>query len=126
MLEHLTELPYLTARCALMLKEDGILQGGIPTEGGLLWGLAWRTTTSVEFRIRTGLPYGALMKHEHVNTATEIVEVLRYFFASVVIRRFPLPLFHASFYTYVEATGPRIERCQEFLAGYLRPESTSR
>lgn len=114
-LEHLTELPAMVARSALLLAPGGQFQAGIPTEGGLLWGLAWRYGTGTAYRLRTGLPYAPLMRHEHVNSASDILEVTRYFFEHVSTRRFPLPTVHLSLYTYVEATAPIPGRCRRYL-----------
>jgi SAM-dependent methyltransferase len=111
-LEHLTELPSVVARAALKLSPSGYFQAGIPSEGGFLWGLAWRSVTAPAFRLRTGLPYDSLMRHEHVNTAREIVAVVRHMFREVSIRRFPLPLLHGSFYTYLEARDVCEARCR--------------
>jgi len=116
-LEHLTELPEVVARSALLLKPTGTFQAGIPSEGSFLWGAAWRCTTGVWYRVRTGLSYGDLMRHEHVNDAGEILAVLRHFFATVTVRRFPLPFHHLSFYAYAEATGARAAVCAAFLRG---------
>lgn len=116
-LEHLTDLPACLARSALLLKPDGVFQAGIPSEGGFLWGLAWRTTTGVAYRLRTGLDYAERMRHEHVNTAHEIMALSRYFFADIDVRLFPLPLFHLSFYHYFEAREPRVERARAYLDG---------
>ncbi len=106
-LEHLTNLPAVVAEAARKLRAGGVFRAAFPSEGGLLWGLAWRFTTGVEFRLRHGLDYGALMRHEHVNTASEILAVLRHFFERVEIARFPLGGKHLSFYTAAEASGPR-------------------
>ncbi len=114
-LEHLTELPAVVARAALLLEPGGRFQAGIPTEGGLLWGLAWRYGTGIPYRLRTGLDYAPLMHHEHVNTARDILAVVRHFFQQVSTRRFPMPAEHLSFYTYLEAQGPRLERCRRYL-----------
>jgi len=114
-LEHLTELPFILARCGLLLAEDGSFRAGFPSEGGLLWGLAWRLTTGVEYRLRRGLDYGAIMRHEHVNTAAEILAQLRYFYERVEIERFPLSSAHFSFYTAAVAMRPSIGRCQAVL-----------
>ena len=46
-LEHVEDLPDLIAACALRLADGGVFQAGIPAEGGMIWGLAWRTTTGV-------------------------------------------------------------------------------
>ncbi len=113
-LEHLTDLPFVVARSAMHLRPDATFRAGIPSEGGMLWGLAWRLTTGVAFRIRRGLSYGTLMRHEHVNSAGEILGVLRYFFESMDISRFPLPFAHLSFYTAVVAARPRLDRCRSF------------
>lgn len=116
-LEHLEALPEVVARAALLLKPEGRFQAGIPSEGGFLWGAAWRLTTGIGYRLRNGLPYGPLMRYEHINDAEDILAVLRYFFTEVTVRRFPLPLHHLSFYAYVEASGVNIARCRTYLAG---------
>ena len=112
-LEHLTDLPRVVAKCAKLLANDGCFQAGIPSEGGLGWWLGWNLVTGPAFRLRTGLPYAALMRHEHVNTAAEIECVTRFLFENVRVRRFPLPFVHGSFYTYLEATQPRLDRATE-------------
>lgn len=114
-LEHLTDLPKITARAALHLDDGGVYQHGIPSEGGFLWGLAWRLTTGVAYRLRTGLDYKSIIRHEHVNTAPEIIAVVRHFFEDVRVWHWPLPIFHLSFYTYLEASSPRVQRCREYL-----------
>jgi len=119
-LEHLTDLPYIVARSALLLADGGSFRAAFPSEGGLLWGLAWRLTTGVEFRLRRGLDYGVLMRHEHVNTAAEILAVLGYFFESVAIDRFPTPAPGLSFYTAAIASRPRVERCEAFCTDRAR------
>ena len=114
-LEHLVNLPETVARSGLLLTSDGVFQGSIPSEGGFLWGLSWRLTTGVAYRLRTGLDYKTVMRHEHINTAEEILEVTKYFFENVRIARFPLASIHLSFYTYLEATNSRHKRCNTFM-----------
>jgi SAM-dependent methyltransferase len=113
-LEHLTDFPSVLARAGLLLRDGGTFRAGFPTEGGLLWGLAWRLTTGIEYRLRRGLDYGAIMRHEHLNTAEEIIMLLGHFYERVEISRFPLPLHHLSFYTLVIAYQPRLDRCRSF------------
>jgi len=120
-LEHLTDLPFILARAGLLLREGGTFRAGFPSEGGLLWGLAWRLTTGIEYRLRRGLDYGAIMRHEHLNTASEILILLGHFYEHVEVSRFPLPLDHLSFYTTAIARQPRLDRCRSFIA--LRSES---
>ncbi len=123
-LEHLVNLPSVVANCALHLTDGGVFQAGIPSEGGLAWSVAWRCFTGVMYKMRTGLDYGTIMRHEHVNTADEIARILRHFFASVRILRFPAPFLQFSLYTYLEAAAPRIEACREYLASIAtRPAS---
>jgi len=108
-------LPAELARCALMLEDGGIFQAGIPSEGGCLWGLAWRLSTGFSYRLRTGLDYGALMRHEHVNRADEIIAMLRHFFGVVQVWRFPLNFHHLSFYAYIDARNPNVPACEAYL-----------
>lgn len=110
-LEHLTDLPRVVAMAALRLRAGGRFQAGIPSEGGLFWGLAWRISTGVSFRLRTGLPYKDLMRHEHVNRAAEILAICSWFFEEIKIKRFPTPFHHLSFYCVVEGRRPRSARC---------------
>lgn len=120
-LEHLTDLPRVMASCAILLADGGEFRAGIPTEGGLLWGLSWRLTTGISFRVRTGLSYAAIMRHEHVNTADEIVAVARYLFENVRIHRFPLPIKHLSFYTVLCASNPCLDRCRACVQAEAKP-----
>ena len=122
-LEHLTELPYVVARSCLLLSPGGTFAAGIPSEGSLSWYLAWRYGTGIPYRLRTGLDYGPLMRHEHVNKAPEIEEVLRYFFRNVKRNRFPTPLFHASFYTVLVANDPDLAVSERYCRLYEQQSS---
>jgi SAM-dependent methyltransferase len=115
-LEHLTDLPRQLASAALLLAPGGVFQAGIPSEGGLLWWIGWRFSTGLSYYFRTGQNYGNVMRHEHVNSAPEIIALVRHFFADVRISRFPLPFHHASFYAYLEARAPRLDRARALLA----------
>ncbi len=120
-LEHLERLPHVVARSGLLLSADGVFQAVIPSDGGLLWGISWRCATALAYRMRTDLDYGTLMRHEHVNSAADVGAVVAYFFKKILFRRFPLPIHHLSFYTYVEASRCNVSRCQEFLADASTP-----
>jgi hypothetical protein len=87
-LEHLTDLPWVVARSGLLLAAGGRFQAGIPSEGGLLWGLGWRATTAPAFRLRRGLAYRPLMRYEHVNSAPEILEISAFGSGASPRRRF--------------------------------------
>ena len=113
-LEHILDLPYAVARAGLLLEEGGTFAAGIPSEGGFLWGFSWRASVGLAARIKHGLDYGDLMRHEHVSTAPEIIGIVSHFFRSCEIRRFPLPLYHMSLYSCIIASDPIRERCLEF------------
>ena len=113
--EHVCDLPTVVAKSGLLLKAGGSLRVSIPNEGNVLWTLGWKLTTGIEFRLRHGLDYGLLMRHEHVNTAREIESVLAYFFRRVNCQAFGLGKWF-SFYLFFECTDPQVERC----AGYLQ------
>jgi hypothetical protein len=81
--EHILDLPEVVAKCCLLLKESGCLRVAIPNEGRRLWRFCTMISTGLEFRLRYGLDYRALMEYEHVNAADEIEAVLRYFFNKI-------------------------------------------
>jgi hypothetical protein len=112
-LEHVCNLPEVIARSGLLLMKNGALRASVPSEGTFLWTMCWKLTTGLEFKLKHGLDYGLLMKHEHVNTAHEIEEVLKYFFEKVKCKVFGLSK-SISIYRYYECRSPRIERCREF------------
>lgn len=114
-LEHMTDLPVELAMAAMHLKPEGVFKAGIPSEGGALWWLGWRGTTGAAYFFRHCLDYGVLMRHEHINTAPEIISLVKHFFGKVKIRRFPLPAHHLSLYASIEATEPSIERAESLL-----------
>jgi len=114
-LEHVLDLPALVARSALRLSDDGEMLSGIPTEGGLLWYLAWRFGTGTAFWLKYRMSYATFMRHEHVNQSDEITAVMRLFFDDVRVSRFPLTLKHVSFYTMLTARGPKKQAAQVYL-----------
>jgi hypothetical protein len=102
--EHLERLPEIVARAALLLADRGVLRVAIPNEGTILWRLG-TAVTGAEFRLRYGLDYQVLMRHEHVNTADEIEAVLRCFFADVRVAVCGLHR-RLAFYRFLECRGP--------------------
>ncbi len=112
--EHMCDLPAVVARSGLLLRPAGHLRVAVPSEGTLLWTLGWMMTTGIEFRLRHGLNYGVLMRHEHVNTADEISAVLHVFFKSVARSVFGLSP-ALSFYQFFECATPDQSCCSEYL-----------
>jgi hypothetical protein len=113
-LEHICNLPEVVAQSGLLLNDGGRFRAGIPSEGTILWRLGWKSTTALAFKRRYGLDYEVLMKHEHVNSAKEIEEVLRYFFAEVKGSVFGLAR-SLSLYQFYACAKPRLEACRDYL-----------
>ena len=114
-LEHICNLPEVIARSGLLLNEGGQFRAGIPSEGTILWRLAWKSTTGMAFKRRHNLDYEVLMKYEHVNTASEIAEVLRHFFSDVRGKVFGL-VSTLSLYQFYACSKPRLDECRAYLA----------
>ena len=112
-LEHICELPQAVARSGLLLEKHGCFRAAIPNEGSLIWALGWKLTTGLAFKLKYGLDYGLFMRHEHVNTAREIEQVLDYFFAEVSRKVFGISK-SISLYHYYECRSPRLDRCRDF------------
>lgn len=115
-LEHICNLPEVVAQSGLLLADGGQFRAGIPSEGTILWRLGWKTTTALAFKRRYNLDYAVLMKHEHVNSAKEIENVVRYFFSEVKRSVFGLAR-SVSFYQFYACAKPRLDECRD----YLRP-----
>ncbi len=113
--EHICNLPEVIARAGLLLLPGGSMRISIPSEGTPLWTLGWKLTTGLEFRLRHGLDYGILMRHEHVNTASEVEELLRHFFRRVNCSVFGLSK-GLSLYQFYECTEPSLEACRDYLS----------
>lgn len=123
--EHVCNLPEVVAQAGLLLADNGSLRVAIPSEGAFLWTMAWKCTTGLEFRLRTGLDYGELMAFEHVNTAAEIEAVLRHFFGTVERSLFG-PSRALSFYQFFECRDPEVGACASMVetrAAQFPPET---
>lgn len=107
-LEHMCDLPVVLARAARMLEPGGVLRVAYPSEGGFLWRMGWMLSTGLEFRLRHGLDYGVMMRHEHVNDAREIEALVKALFEDVRIRSFGLGR-QLSLYRFLEARRPRLD-----------------
>ena len=113
--EHITELPLVVAKTCLLLQEGGTLRVSIPNEGTFLWKLGYKLTTGIEFKLKYGLNYDILMKHEHVNTADEIEQVLCYFYQKTNSSYFGIHK-KVAFYRFYECSLPNIERAKKYLS----------
>lgn len=122
--EHITDLPKVIAKSCLLLDLNGSLRTSIPNEGTFLWTLGWKMTTGLEFRLKYGLDYGTLMKHEHVNNAREIEALLNYFFDQNRCSTYGLNK-KIAFYRFYESTGPRVEQAKQYLETLADREKAS-
>lgn len=113
--EHITNLPYELALLSKNSDEKTQFSIAIPNEGGFLWWLSWRCTTGFSFWLRHKLDYGVMMRHEHVNSAPEIIHIFKYFFTDVTIKRFPLIGHHFSLFTVIKASGLKVHICNDII-----------
>ncbi|MFN0279876.1 MAG: methyltransferase domain-containing protein [Pyrinomonadaceae bacterium] len=113
--EHICNLPEVIARSGLLLNDGGQLRCGIPSEGTIMWKLGYTFSTGLEFKRKYGLDYEVLMRHEHVNKAREIEDVLKYFFADVKSKVFGLAK-SISFYQFYACKQPRLDAASKYLA----------
>ena len=86
--------------------------------------LVLENLNGIAYGLRTGLHYTSIMQHEPVNISPETFSIVKHFFGQVHISRFPTPWFHATLYTYLEASRPMRDRCLDFIhANKLRFEA---
>lgn len=120
-LEHLPNLPLELCHLIRLMKVGGVFQAGIPCEGEWAWDLGWKLSTGRSFKRAYGLDFSPVMKFEHVNSMSEIIDCVQYFFADVTYQRspFPFPIKGLSFYAYIEARKPILSRVEDYLATTL-------
>ncbi len=112
--EHILDLPKVVAKTCLHLNEKGTLRVSIPNEGTFVWKLGYKLTNGIEFKLKYGLDYSVLMNYEHVNTADEIEQVLKYFYGKVKCSCFGINR-KIAFYRFYECSDPKIELAQQYL-----------
>lgn len=112
--EHITDLPKVVAKTCLHIKDNGTLRVSIPNEGTFLWKLGYKLTTGIEFKLKYGLDYSILMNYEHVNTAKEIEQVLKYFYGKVKCSCFGINK-RIAFYRFYECSHPNRELAKAYL-----------
>lgn len=111
--EHILDLPKVVAKSILHMNDGATMRTSIPNEGTIMWKLG-TMVTGFEFKKMYGLPYEVLMKHEHVNDAFEISEILNYFFEENRTSVFGLNK-SLAFYRFIESKKPNIDRAKSYL-----------
>jgi len=117
--EHITDLPKVVAKTCILLSDNGTLRVSIPNEGTFLWKMGYTLTTGVEFKMKYGLDYSVLMNYEHVNTAAEIEEVLKYFYGKVKCSCFGISR-QIALYRFYECSDPKTEIAKQYLSSIFK------
>jgi hypothetical protein len=112
--EHITDLPKVVAKTCIHLNNTGTLRVSIPNEGTFLWKMGYTLTTGVEFKMKYGLDYSVLMNYEHVNTASEIEQVLKYFYGKTKCSCFGISR-GIALYRFYECSNPKTEIANQYL-----------
>jgi len=89
-LEHLPDLPSAISEIYRLLKDGGTFTAVIPCEGGMAYGFARLISANRMFKKKFNMPYGWLIKTEHLNQPFEIIEELEKLFAVDRNKYFPL------------------------------------
>jgi len=110
--EHIMDLPFVVAKAANLLKENGHLRVAIPNEGTFMWKLGTRVT-GYEFKKKYKLDYQVLMRYEHVNTAADIEDVLNYFFNQTKCAVYGLNK-GIAFYRFYDCWKPNEEKIADY------------
>ena len=108
-LEHIHDLEEHLQQINNHLEDDGCFLVAIPAEGEFLWWLSWRLTTGISFWLRYKLDYGVIMRHEHVNSAKQVVELLRKYFFVEDIDSFPVKIKHLRLYITLKCSSKGME-----------------
>ena len=104
--EHVEDLPRMVYLTTGLLNKNGRLCISIPNEGRLLWKAAYTVTTGREFEKRYGLKYETMIRHEHINTADEIKQILKYYYKNVKLSLFGIGKTFSMF-RYYECSVPK-------------------
>jgi SAM-dependent methyltransferase len=89
--EHLRELPDCLEEIRRVLKPEGELLVGLPTEGGFLYEMGRRLTSKPYMERKYGIDYDTVVRWEHWNTFNEVVEMLQVQFKVSERRFIPFP-----------------------------------
>ena len=89
-LEHLYYLTDALREINRVLTGTGRFLVGLPTEGGLAWGLGRKLSTDRTYSKKYGIDYGKVMSIEHCNTADEVMTECRKVFTLRRRHYFPM------------------------------------
>lgn len=90
-LEHLSDLPGCIKEMHRILKPGGIFSIVLPCDPGLAYEVARKISAERIFKKRYKLPYGWLIRREHINSPQEILSLIDEHFSNEIDRTyFPL------------------------------------
>lgn len=101
-LEHIENLDFVLLKVADKLHPKGKFIVEIPAEGEFLWWLGWRITTGVGFWLKYNLDYGVIMRYEHINKASKIINSLKKYFKIINVQSFPFNIKNLRLYIHIE------------------------
>lgn len=90
-LEHITNLPFFLQEISRILTPGGIFIGGIPTDGGIMWGLS-RAITTRRYLKKRGINPDKVIPWEHVHFADYILNELKNHFKIKKVKYWPLKI----------------------------------
>ena len=108
-LEHLYHIAESLEEMSRVMSDDGILDYGIPTEGGFAFWLGRQLLTGRHLRRTYDLDVNHVMDREHINDAPRVLKFLRLHFQKVERRYWPirfLPLLSINALIYGQVSGP--------------------
>lgn len=107
--EHLHDLPPALAEIRRILKPGGDLLVALPTEGGLAWEVGRRLFTKRWVEKRYNVDYLSLIRAEHCNSSSEVIDEIRTRFRIEEIRYLPfwLPTPHVNAVVVLRCSKPQ-------------------
>jgi SAM-dependent methyltransferase len=89
-LEHLPDLPMAVAEVERVLKPGGIFSVVLPCDPGLAYEIARKISAERLFKAKYCIPYGWLIRREHINSPAEILYLIGKRFDIIDKSYFPL------------------------------------